>query len=125
MAERGYRPVTHDHDAFLDRALRRKGFSAAYGDLAADYELVRQLLHARIEAGLTQEEVARRMGTTKSAICRLEGVGKHSPSVSTLQRYARALGCQVELRLVPTAALGSERLPGVQIDIGGRRIASR
>jgi len=125
MDEHGYRPVAHDHEAFLEKAMRRKGFSAVYDDLGADYELVRQLLRARMKAGLTQEEVARRMGTTKSAISRLEGVGKHSPSVSTLRRYARAVGCEVELRLVPVAASGSARVPRVQIDAGGRRVASR
>lgn len=41
------------------------------------------------------------MGTTKSAVSRLEAVGKHSPSVSTLKKYARAVGCEVEIRLVP------------------------
>jgi DNA-binding XRE family transcriptional regulator len=128
MDERGYRPVTHDHDAFLEKAMRRKGFSTAYDDSAADYELVRQLLRARMKAGLTQEEVARRMGTTKSAISRLEGVGKHSPSVSTLRRYARAVGCDVEVRLVAAAASGSARVPRVpraQNDTRARRIASR
>ena len=125
MDEHGYRPVAHDHEAFLEKAMRRKGFSAAYDDLDADYELVRRLLRARIMAGLTQEEVARRMGTTKSAVSRLEGVGKHSPSVSTLQRYARAVGCDLELRLVPAAAPGRASAPGVQVDVGRRRIASR
>jgi len=50
-----------------------------------------------------QEQVAECMGTTKSAVSRLEGVGKHSPSVSTVKRYARAVGCEVEIRLVPTS----------------------
>ncbi len=53
-------------------------------------------------ASLTQEEVAAHMGTTKSAVSRLEG-GKHSPSVATLDRYAKAVGCEVEIRLVPTS----------------------
>jgi transcriptional regulator with XRE-family HTH domain len=42
------------------------------------------------------------MGTTKSAVSRLEGAGTHSPSVGTLRRYARAVGCEVEIRLVRT-----------------------
>ena len=62
---------------------------------------MRELLAARAKAGLTQEQVAECMGTTKSAVSRLEAVGKHSPSVSTLKRYARAVGCEVEIRLVP------------------------
>lgn len=107
MANTEYRPVPHDHDAFLERARRRKGFDEAYDELEDEYLLVRELLSARTQAGLTQEEVATSMGTTKSAVSRLEGAGKHSPSVSTLQKYARAVGCEVEIRLVP-----SHREPG-------------
>ncbi|MDF1543393.1 MAG: helix-turn-helix transcriptional regulator [Anaerosomatales bacterium] len=100
MTDSAYRPVSHDHDAFLERALRRKGFGEAYDALEEEYSLVRELLSARLEAGLTQEQVAQRMGTTKSAISRLEGPARHSPSVSTLRRYAEAVGCDIEIRLV-------------------------
>ncbi|MEI6725896.1 MAG: helix-turn-helix transcriptional regulator [Actinomycetes bacterium] len=61
---------------------------------------MRELLAARAKAGLTQEQVAASMGTTKSAVSRLEAVGKQSPSVNTLKKYARAVGCEVEIRLV-------------------------
>jgi DNA-binding XRE family transcriptional regulator len=101
MARTEYQPVAHDHDVFLERALKRKGFREAYDDLADEYMLARELLAARAQADLTQEEVAASMGTTKSAVSRLEGAGKHSPSVSTLRRYAHAVGCDVEVRLVP------------------------
>jgi DNA-binding XRE family transcriptional regulator len=101
MADREYRPVAYDHDQFLARAMKRKGFATAYAERADEYELVRELLAARAKAGLTQEQVAECMGTTKSAVSRLEAVGKHSPSVSTLKKYARAVGCEVEVRLVP------------------------
>ncbi|MBW6469214.1 MAG: helix-turn-helix domain-containing protein [Coriobacteriia bacterium] len=100
MGDSDYKPVSHDHDKFLDRALLRKGFGHAYDALEEEYSLVRELLAARYEAGLTQEQVAKRMGTTKSAISRLEGAAKHSPSVSTLRRYAKAVGCDIEIRLV-------------------------
>ncbi len=102
MADREYRPVVHDHDQFLARAMKRKGFAEAYAESAGEYELVRELLAARASAGLTQEQVAESMGTTKSAVSRLEAVGKLSPSVSTLKKYARAVGCEVEIRLVPS-----------------------
>jgi predicted XRE-type DNA-binding protein len=102
MAEQEHRPVAHDHDAFLARAMKRKGFAEAYAERADEYKLVRELLAARAQAGLTQEQVAACMGTTKSAVSRLEGLGKHSPSVDTLKRYARAVGCEVEVRLVPS-----------------------
>ena len=101
MASSEYKPVSHDHDAFLERALRRKGFRGAYENLGDEYLLVRELLAARAHAGLTQEEVAASMGTTKSAVSRLEGAGKHSPSLSTLKKYAKAVGCDVEIRIVP------------------------
>jgi len=61
-------------------------------------------LKARAAAGVTQAEVAELIGTTQSAVARLEsGSGKHSPSLSTLQKYAHALGCRLELRLVKEA----------------------
>ena len=102
MADLDYRPVAHDHEAFLEKARKRKGFSDAYGALGDEYALVRELLGARTRAGLTQEAVAELMGTTKSAVSRLEAAaGKHSPSLTTLKRYARAVGCEVEIRLVP------------------------
>ncbi len=100
MSESTYKPVPHDHDALLGRALKRKGFAEAYDALEDEYTLVRELLSARLEAGLTQEQVAEHMGTTKSAVSRLESTGKHSPSVSTLKKYADAVGCEVEIRLV-------------------------
>lgn len=103
MADLRYRPIAHDHDAFLEKALQRKGFAGAYTALADEYRLARELLAARMRAGLTQEQVAESMGTTKSAVSRLESAGRHSPSVSTLKRYARAVGCEVDLRLVPAS----------------------
>jgi transcriptional regulator with XRE-family HTH domain len=64
-------------------------------------QVMRDLLAARLRAGLTQEEVARRMGTSKSTISRLEGNTDHSPSISSLWRYAHAVGYQLRIRLVP------------------------
>ena len=104
MAGREFRPVAHDHVAFVARAMKRKGFAAAYAENAGEYELVRELIAARAKAGLTQEQVAESMGTTKSAVSRLEAVGRHSPSVSTLRKYAQAVGCEVDIRLVSAAA---------------------
>lgn len=96
-----YKPVPHEHQKFLERARQRKGFSEAYDDLELEYRLISQLLKARARAGLSQEGVAERMGTTKSAISRLEASGKHMPSIATLQRYARAVGCDLQVKLVP------------------------
>ncbi|KAB2869058.1 MAG: helix-turn-helix transcriptional regulator [Burkholderiaceae bacterium] len=101
MAEIKYAPVKHDHQAFLAKARARKGFSEAYDALELEYRVADQLLKARSRAGLTQDAVAERMGTTKSAISRLEAAGKHTPSLATLQRYARAVGCDLQVKLVP------------------------
>ena len=101
MADTQYSPIAHDHEEFLKKALKRKGFGEAYQQLTDEYALVKELLAARSRAGLTQEEVAKSMGTTKSAVSRLEAAGKHSPSVATLKRYARAVGCEIEIRLQP------------------------
>jgi DNA-binding XRE family transcriptional regulator len=101
MAELKQVPVKHDHRAFLAKASKRKGFTEAYASLELEYQVVSQLLKARTKAGLTQDAVAERMGTTKSAVSRLESTGKHAPSLSTLKRYAEAVGCELQVKLVP------------------------
>ena len=65
--------------------------------------LTRELIHARTRLGLTQDEVARRMQTTRSAITRLEGSSGHRPSFTTLERYATAVECTlvVSLKRIP------------------------
>lgn len=103
MAEPKFQPVPHDQKEFLEKAMKRKGFREAYEELAEEYFLIRELLAARARAGLTQEEVAELMGTTKSAVSRLEAAGKHAPSVATLKKYAHAVGCHLEIKLVPDA----------------------
>ena len=101
MGNLKFEPVIHDHQAFLARASRRKGFAEAYDALELEYQLANQMLKARARAGLTQDGVAERMGTTKSAISRLESAGKkHAPSIATLQRYAQAVGCDLRVKLV-------------------------
>ncbi len=100
MSELKHSPVKHDHAAFLAKAASRKGFSDAYEALELEYQVVSQLLKARAKAGLTQEAVAQRMGTTKSAVSRLESAGLHAPSLSTLKRYAHAVGCEIQIKLV-------------------------
>ena len=101
MADLKYTPVRHDHAAFLAKAKERAGFAEAYESLALEYALASQMLQARAKAGLTQDAVAERMGTTKSAISRLEAAGRHAPSLATLKRYAAAVGCELQVKLVP------------------------
>ena len=78
-------------------------FKKEYDALAGEFALFDALLKARQAAGLTQAEVAERMGTQTSAVARLEAGGgsqKHSPSIATLQKYAEAVGCRLEIHLV-------------------------
>ena len=104
MANSHYKLVSHNHAAFIEKAKKREGFQNAYQELEEEYALVKEMLSARARVGLSQEAVAERMGTTKSAISRLEAAGKHSPSLSTLKKYAQAVGCHLEIKFVPEHA---------------------
>jgi transcriptional regulator with XRE-family HTH domain len=92
-----------DHSELKKRALERKNVKAAYEALETEFSLLRELLKARQNAGLTQAEIAERMGTKAPAVTRLESSlssGKHSPSIATLKKYAQALGCRLEIKVV-------------------------
>lgn len=90
------------------RALARRDVREAYDALGEEFAFLDEVLRARAEAGLTQAQVAERVGTTQSAIARLEsGAMRHSPSIATLQKYARALGYRVEVRFVKDRGLPS------------------
>jgi ribosome-binding protein aMBF1 (putative translation factor) len=69
-----------------------------YDALAWEFEFSAELLRARLRAGLSQAELAERMGTSQSAIARLES-GRTLPSAKTLIRFAEATKSKVELRL--------------------------
>lgn len=70
----------------------------AYVALDEEFSLAHELIAARVRAGLTQAEVAQRMGTTQSAIARLES-GARLPSVKTLLRFAKATRSRPVLKL--------------------------
>ena len=95
------------HKGLKARALERADVKAEYDQLDEEFALLDEFLKARASAGITQAEVAERIGTTQSAIARLEsGSGKHSPSLATLRKYAHALGCRLELKLVKETRTG-------------------
>ncbi len=75
---------------------KEPAYRATYDGLAAEFELVRALIEARASSGLTQEEVARRMGTTQTAVARLES-GRVNPSTQTLARFAVATGTRLKI----------------------------
>lgn len=74
-------------------------FREAYAAADVDFRLIEALVRARAKAGLTQAELAKRLGTTQSAVARLEGGGV-SPTLATLRRYAEATGSRLEVDLV-------------------------
>jgi transcriptional regulator with XRE-family HTH domain len=93
------------HDRLVKKMLKKPGVRAAYQAQADEYLLLDELLRARRRAGLTQAEVAKRMGTMTPAVARLEAGGgsqKHSPSVLTLRKYAKAVGCELAITLRPS-----------------------
>lgn len=88
------------HKQLKARALQRPEVKAKYDGLAEEFAILDEFLKLRTAAGLTQAQVAERMGTTQSAVARLESSrGKNSPSLATLRKYARALGYKLEFNL--------------------------
>lgn len=89
------------HKQLRTKALGNAEVKAEYEKLSDEYALLDEFLKARAAQGLTQAQVAQKIGTTQSAVARMEsGSGKHSPSLATLSKYAEALGCKLEVRLV-------------------------
>lgn len=100
------------HKQLRAKALANAEVKAEYEKLAEEFSLLDEFLKVRAAQGLTQAQVAEKIGTTQSAVARMEsGSGKHSPSLATLTKYADALGCKLEVRLVrkprPTTNLTS------------------
>jgi len=92
------------HKQFIQEMLKNPAVRAEYERIERDeMPMLDAILRARAEAGLTQAQVAERMGTQAPAVARLENAlvtGKHSPSVATLQKYAAALAKRLEVRFV-------------------------
>jgi transcriptional regulator with XRE-family HTH domain len=80
------------------RWMQEPGFKEGYDALDEEFSLASQLIEARARAGLTQAEVADRMGTSQSTVARLESGGA-KPSLSTLKRFAQATGARVRITL--------------------------
>ena len=91
------------HDQIIEALLSRSAVRAEVERIEREEgELLDALLKARHEAGLSQAQVAERMGTHAPAIARLErslATGKHSPSLATLRKYVDACGKQLLLRV--------------------------
>ena len=89
------------HEEMVARMLDNPDFKREFDVQAEEFELLDELLKARHHAGLTQAEVAKRMGAKSPAVARLDAGEEPSPTVETLRKYAEAVGCRLEIRLRP------------------------
>jgi len=92
-----------NHSQLKEKALKKQSVRSEYEALEPEFNLLREMLKARNDAGLSQADVAERMGTKPPAITRLESSltsGRHSPSIATLKKYAEAVGCHLEIKFV-------------------------
>jgi ribosome-binding protein aMBF1 (putative translation factor) len=87
----------------IARWRKQPDYKKAYDALDDEFALVAEIIKARAAAGLTQEELARRMQTTQGAIARLES-GTALPSTRTLKRFAKATGHKLKISFEPTNA---------------------
>jgi ribosome-binding protein aMBF1 (putative translation factor) len=91
--------VTKRRQTIKKKMLADREVRAAYDALADEFDLARELIAARVRAGLTQAEVAARMGTTQSVVARLES-GAQMPSVNTLLKFAKATRSRPIIKLL-------------------------
>ncbi len=95
------------HEELKQKAFKNENVKKEYDKLDLEFQLLNEMLTARKEAGLSQSQVAELMGTKQTSITRLESalsVGNHSPSLSTIKKYANAVGCHLDIRFVHNQA---------------------
>ena len=78
--------------------LKNKAVKKAYDDLGPEFALISLLIKKRIETGLTQEQLAHKIGTKQSAIARLES-GRYNPTLNAMRKIAEALGAKFEIAI--------------------------
>ena len=99
-----YKPVSYDPKKKLKKDLQAPNFKKAWEALDDEFFALDALLAARHQAGMTQEQVAAKMGVSQPSLARVEaslGSRRHSPSLEMLRKYAAAVNCKLEIRLIP------------------------
>ena len=87
-------------DKLHEKWMKDPKYSYEYEKLGPEFEIARQIIDARIKRKISQEDLAKRMGTGQAVISRLENMNA-KPSLSLIQRLADALELKVELKLTP------------------------
>ena len=98
-----YKPVPYKPTNTLESELQTPEFRQAWEALEDEFATLDALLAARRQAGMTQEQVAAKMGVSQPSLARVEaslGSHRHSPSLEMLRKYAAAVNCKLEIRLV-------------------------
>lgn len=90
-----------DFDDFLKDSLKNPKIKAEYDKLQPEFTLIQAVIDARLKKGLTQEDLAEKIGTKQSVISRLES-GNANPSFAFLKRIAQALNFQLEIKFTPS-----------------------
>ena len=86
-----------DFDTWKKQALKDPNLKAEYDRLQPEFAVIRAIIKARMRKGVTQEELAEKIGTKQSVISRLES-GRANPSVAFLKKLAQALNTHLEIR---------------------------
>ncbi|MCC8079303.1 MAG: helix-turn-helix domain-containing protein [Oscillospiraceae bacterium] len=88
------------YEEFKREALKNPSVKAEYDVLEPEFSLIRAMLDARREAGLTQKQLSERTGISQSDISKFE-TGNGNPSLKTLQRLAAGMGMRVKIEFQP------------------------
>lgn len=90
-----------DFDEFLKESLKNPKIKAEYDKLQPEFAVIRAIIRARVDNGVTQKDLAEKVGTKQSVISRLES-GRANPSVAFLKKLAYALNSHLEIKFNPS-----------------------
>jgi predicted transcriptional regulator len=92
------------HTKLKAKLLKRSGFKNEYDKLDAEFTLIHEMLHQRYDLGITQAQLAKKMGTKQSAIARFES-GRSNPTLDFIKRLADALDLELKISVRKSATI--------------------
>ena len=87
-----------DYNSFKRQLLKNKAVKKAYDDLGPQFALIEMIIEKRLKQGLTQKQLAKKIGTKQPVISRLER-GAYNPSIKFLHRVADALNAELKVSI--------------------------